>query len=65
MALAVQGNSMFLNYPDVISVEELQEMLHIGRNSAYKLLKEGKIKSIKIGKQYRIPKNFVIQYINS
>ena len=54
---------MFSKYPDVVSVSELMDMLHIGKNTAYELLQSGKIKSIKIGKKYRIPKSFVIEYL--
>ena len=54
---------MFSKYPDVVSVSELMDMLHIGKDTAYKLLQSGEIKSIKIGKKYRIPKNFVIEYL--
>lgn len=55
--------NIFNNYPDVVSIEELQDMLHIGRSTAYKLIKENTIKSIKVGKQYRIPKNNIINYL--
>ena len=54
---------MFSKYPDVVSVSELMDMLHIGKDAAYKLLQSGEIKSIKIGKKYRIPKSFVIEYL--
>lgn len=54
---------IFKDYPDIISVKQLQTMLKIGRNSAYKLLSDGKIKTIKIGKKYIIPKIYVINYI--
>ena len=54
---------MFSKYPDVVSVSELMDMLHIGKDTAYKLLQSGKIKSIKIGKKYRIPKSFVVEYL--
>lgn len=56
-------NNMFAEYPDVITPEELQKMLHIGRNTAYKMLKEEIIKTIKIGKKYIIPKINVIKYL--
>ena len=29
---------MFSKYPDVVSVSELMDMLHIGKNTAYELL---------------------------
>ena len=36
---------MFEQYNDLVSVEELCEMLSIGKNSAYKLLSSGEIKA--------------------
>ena len=56
---------IFSNYPDVVSLPDLMKMLNIGRNTAYRLLQNGKLKSIKIGKQYRIPKQFIIEYLES
>ena len=56
---------IFSNYPDVVSLHDLMKMLNIGRNTAYRLLQNGKLKSIKIGKQYRIPKQFIIEYLES
>ena len=55
---------MFSKYPDVVSIKELTVMLNISKNTAYELLRSGKLKSIKIGKQYRIPKQFVIEYLS-
>ena len=55
---------MFASYPDVVDVPQLQSMLGgIGKQSTYKLLKNRNIKSIKIGKIYRIPKVNVISYL--
>lgn len=56
-------NDMFLDYPDVVSVEQLMEMLQIGQVLAYKLVKSGTIKSRKIGREYKIPKINVIAYL--
>lgn len=55
----------FKDYPDVVSVDELQAMLRIGRNSAYDLLRSGAIQTLKIGKKYIIPKLNVVKYISS
>ena len=54
---------IFSNYPDVVSLPDLMKMLNIGRNTAYSLLQNGELKSIKVGKQYRIPKQFIIEYL--
>ena len=58
-------NVMFENYPDVVSVEQLMEMLQIGQVLAYKLVKSGEIKARKVGREYKIPKVNVIEYLNS
>ncbi|MES5953954.1 MULTISPECIES: helix-turn-helix domain-containing protein [Bacillus] len=54
---------MFDAYDDVVPIEELMEMLDIGRNKAYELLQSGQIKSFKVGKSYRIPKICIQNYV--
>ena len=39
-------------------------ILDIGRNTAYELIRCGKIRSIRIGKQLRIPKQALIDYLS-
>lgn len=56
---------MFENYEDVVTLEMMCEMLHIGKAAAYDLLKSGKIKNIKNGNRYLIPKKAIIEFINS
>ncbi len=55
---------MFNSYPDILSVKQLCEILDIGKNTAYRLLQSGEIKSIKIGKVYKIPKKEVHKYLS-
>ncbi len=50
-------------YPDILIFDELVEILGIGENTTYNLLKSKKIYSKKIGKEYKIPKICVIDYI--
>ena len=54
---------MFKDYPDIITILDLQAMLHIGRNAAYKLLQDNSIVSIRVGKKYIIPKASVASFI--
>lgn len=56
---------VFKEYPDLVNFQQLKEMLSIGKNSAYELLMTGKIKHIKIGRNYRIYKKDVVKFINS
>lgn len=50
------------NYPDVVSVEQLQEMLSVGKNTAYNLISSKAIKSFKIGRKIKIPKACILEY---
>lgn len=50
--------------PLVLSVPQLAEVLHIGRNSAYQLVSSGQIRSIRIGKNIRIPQSAVLEFLN-
>ena len=45
---------MFKDYPDVVSVDILQEMLGICRKNAYLLVKQNKIHSARVGRSYKI-----------
>ena len=56
---------MLKNYKDILAVKDLCEILDIGKNTAYNLLKSGEIKSVKIGKIYKIPKDYLIRYLTS
>ena len=49
--------------PLTLRVEDLMSILDIGRNTAYELVRCGKIRSIRIGKQLRIPKQALIEYL--
>ena len=53
---------MFDEFPDIMTVSDIQQALGIGRNTAYKLLKDKQIKSIRIGNKYKIPKRCLIAY---
>lgn len=55
----------FDNYPDIVTPDDIQKMLRIGRNSVYDLLKQGKIKSLRVGKKYLIPKTSVINFLQT
>ena len=56
---------MFDTYKDIMTVEQVCSALAMGKNTVYKLLQNGEIKSIKVGRKYFIPKAFLIDFINS
>lgn len=54
---------MIEQYSEILSIEELCEILAIGKNVAYRLLTEKEIKAFKIGRKWKIPKNSVKNFI--
>ena len=50
--------------PLLLKVEDLMPVLGIGRNTAYELVRTGQIFSIRIGRQLRIPKQALIDFVN-
>lgn len=56
---------MFQDYDDLLTTEEACELLKVGYNTLYALLKDGRLKGCKCGRVWRIPKvaieNFILQ----
>ncbi len=58
------GYEEFLkDYNDVLLPEEVQKILHIGKNTIYGFLADGTLKSVKIAGKYRIPKLYLYQFL--
>ena len=55
--------SIFTDYPDIVTVAQLQKMLGISRHLAYQYLNDGTIQGVMIGNAYRIPKVNVVDYV--
>ena len=51
------------NLPLVLKVEDLMPILGIGRNTAYELVRCGQIRSIRVGRQLRVPRDAVAEFI--
>lgn len=54
----------FESIPTVLTVNELMDVLRVGRNTAYDLVRSGQIKGIHIGKQIRILKDDLFEFLN-
>jgi len=54
---------MLMEYPDILSFEQMCEALKISPKTGYKLLKNNRIISIKVGRAYRIPKAHILTYL--
>lgn len=50
-------------FHDILTVKELMDYLAVGKNTAYKLLREKKIKAARIGRIYKIPKENVDEFL--
>ncbi|MDR1409371.1 MAG: helix-turn-helix domain-containing protein [Oscillospiraceae bacterium] len=49
--------------PDLLTVNDLSGVLGVSTKTCYQLLHEGKIKHIKIGRFFRIPKLNLLKYL--
>jgi predicted site-specific integrase-resolvase len=56
--------TMLNEYGAILSVEDVMEILVIGKNAAYDLFREGDIKCFRLKNRWKIPKQSVIDYIN-
>ena len=54
-----------LNAPDILTVSDLQRLLNIGRSTAYRLIENGEIRCIRVGRTIRIPKKFIADFIEN
>lgn len=56
-------NLVFNEYPDVVTIEDICSMLCIGKSKAYELVHTGVLKSIPCGKNFKVPKIFIIDFV--
>jgi excisionase family DNA binding protein len=54
---------MLESYRDVLTVKELAEVLRIGKNAAYALVRNREIMSVRLGKRYLVPKKKVVEFL--
>lgn len=59
------NQELFSEYDDILSIKDVMDMLHIGKNTVYSLLRNNEIRNLKIGKRYIIPKQSVINFITA
>ena len=50
--------------PLVLTVSEISEILGIGTNTAYDLVRGGAIKSVRVGRQIRISKSAFLDFLS-
>lgn len=53
-------------YPDILTIEEVMDILLIGRNQCYELLNSGRLHGFKVGiKTWKIPRDAVIYFLKT
>lgn len=57
------GKEVSENRPQIYSVKDLQQLLCVSHNTAYALVRSGQIRSIRIGRTYKIPKEAVDEFL--
>ena len=56
---------MFEQYDDILTIEEISEILKIGMTQAYRIVRSGDLKGYKEGKDWKIPKQALSEYVIS
>jgi len=56
-------SSVFRDYPDVLDVKQVSLLLGVSTKTVYRLLRDGTIVSLKVGREFRIPKVTVMKYV--
>ncbi len=55
--------TVFREYPDILDVEQMSKLLSVSKKTAYRLLREGTVDCLKVGREYKIPKVNIIKYL--
>ena len=58
-----QSIKRIVDYPDVLTVQEASELLGVSKKTVYKLLKEDKIEKRAVGREFKILKVNVTEYL--
>lgn len=53
------------NYPDVMSVQQMCDILHISTKTGYRMIRKQEIQVLKIGRSYRVPKLSILRHLTA
>ena len=54
---------VFKEYPDILDVKQVSVLLGVSTKTVYRLLRSGTLDSLKIGREFRVPKVNVMKYV--
>ena len=61
----ISKQKVLADYGEILTVEDVCNILHVGRKTIYGLLNSNTIENFKIGNTRRIPKQCLLNYINN
>ena len=66
--MSIQNNkikvSTLSKYPDMLTVEHLCELLHVGKKSIYGMMRRGELRFVKVGKSYISSKKWLKEFLD-
>ena len=51
--------------PLMLTVEDLSKFFAIGKNTAYELIHSGAIRSVRVGRSFRIPRDAITEFLQT
>ena len=54
---------MFREFPDVMTLKEVCKILGVSTKTGYKLIADGQLHALKVGRSYRVPKIYLYTYL--
>ena len=57
------SNQLFADYPDIVTVKQVRQMLGCSRAFVYDMIENGEVPALQIGAGYKIPKLSIVQYL--
>jgi len=55
--------SVFKDYPDILDVKQVSQLLGVSTKTVYRLLRTETLVSLKVGREFRVPKVNVMKYL--
>ena len=60
-----KGSISLDTLPLTLTVAEAGEVLRIGRSSTYALVRYGRLRSIRVGKMIRVPRDAIVEFLSA
>lgn len=54
---------VFKEYPDILNVKQVSKLLGVSTKTIYKLINQGSLSSLKVGREFRVTKVMLMKYM--